>query len=53
MGRITDHIVKLKCQECQKVNYFIKKNKKKLKDKLEFKKHCPHCRKHTLHVETK
>ncbi|MEA3273686.1 MAG: 50S ribosomal protein L33 [Patescibacteria group bacterium] len=53
MGRIQDHIVKLKCQECQRINYFTGKNKKKLKEKLELKKHCPNCKKHTLHIEVK
>jgi large subunit ribosomal protein L33 len=29
------------------------KNKKNSPDKLELKKYCPHCRRHTLHKETK
>ena len=28
-------------------------NKKKLKEKMEMKKHCPKCKKHTLHKEMK
>ena len=53
MGRIQDHMVKLKCKECGTINYFTKKNKKKLKEKLEMSKHCPVCKKHTPHIETK
>ena len=29
------------------------KNKKKIQEKLELKKHCPKCRKHTVHKEGK
>lgn len=53
MGRTQDHMVKLKCETCKEINYFVKKNKKKLKEKLGLKKHCPHCRKHTTHIEIK
>jgi large subunit ribosomal protein L33 len=53
MGRIQDHIIKLKCRDCGKLSHFTKKNKKKLKEKLELKKHCPFCRKHTTHLESK
>ncbi|MBU2025960.1 MAG: 50S ribosomal protein L33 [Patescibacteria group bacterium] len=53
MGRIQDHIIKLKCRECDKITKFTKKNKKKLKQKLELKKHCPNCNKHTVHIESK
>ena len=53
MGRIEDHIVKLKCQECNHINYFTWKNKKKLKEKLQLKKHCASCGKHVMHIEIK
>jgi large subunit ribosomal protein L33 len=48
-----DNMIKMECKECRRVNYFSKKNKKTLKDRLELKKYCKHCRKHTLHKETK
>jgi large subunit ribosomal protein L33 len=48
-----ENIAKLKCEECKSINYFTTRNKKKLKDKLEMKKFCKKCRKHTVHKEMK
>jgi large subunit ribosomal protein L33 len=48
-----DNLMKLQCAECRSVNYFSRKNKKKLKEKLEMKKHCKKCGKHTMHKEIK
>ncbi|MCK4540442.1 50S ribosomal protein L33 [Candidatus Parcubacteria bacterium] len=48
-----DNMIKLECTECKRVNYFSRKNKKLLKDRLELKKFCKFCKKHTLHKETK
>ena len=48
-----DNLMKLECTECKTVNYHSHKNKKVLKERLEMKKYCNHCRKHTLHKETK
>ena len=45
--------VTLACTECKQRNYDTKKNKKNDPDRLEMKKHCRFCRKHTLHKETK
>lgn len=45
--------VVLRCGECKQRNYNTFKNKKNTTDKLELKKYCPFCRKHTLHQETK
>ena len=46
-------LVKMRCTECKNINYFTSRNKKKIKEKLELKKHCPKCKKHTLHKEIK
>ncbi|MBI4138760.1 50S ribosomal protein L33 [Candidatus Uhrbacteria bacterium] len=46
-------LIKLECTECKRVNYFSTKNKKTIKSRLELKKHCLHCKKHTPHKETK
>ncbi len=43
----------MECSVCHRVNYFTYKNKKTLKNKLEIKKHCKWCKKHTPHKETK
>jgi len=48
-----DNLIKMECTVCKKVNYFSKKNKKTLKTRLELKKYCRHCKKHTGHKETK
>jgi len=48
-----ENLIKLKCGVCKKVNYYSKRNKKKLKEKIELKKFCKKCRKHTLHKEAK
>lgn len=47
-----DNIV-LQCPECKNRNYVTTKNKKKTTDRLEFRKFCRFCRKHTAHKETK
>jgi len=46
-------IITLACTECKMRNYSSVKNKKNTPDKLELKKFCPKCRKHTPHKETK
>ena len=45
--------ITLACTECKNRNYVSKKNKKNDPDRIEMKKHCKFCRKHTLHKETK
>jgi len=44
--------VHLKCGECGEQNYTTSRNKL-LEDKLELKKFCKRCGKHTLHKEEK
>ena len=48
-----ENLAKMKCEVCKTVNYFTTRNKKILKEKLEMKKHCKKCKKHTMHKETK
>ena len=45
--------VKLQCTVCKHTNYFTRKNKKTIKDRLELNKLCPFCKKHVLHKESK
>ena len=45
--------ITLVCTECKQRNYDTKKNKKNDPDRLELKKFCRFCRKHTLHKESK
>ena len=46
-------IVQLACSDCNRKNYSGTKNKKTTTQRLEFKKYCRFCRKHTPHKETK
>lgn len=46
-------MIKLECTVCKTVNYNSHKNKKTLKERMEIKKFCKHCDKHTPHKETK
>ncbi|HHQ47662.1 MAG TPA: 50S ribosomal protein L33 [Acidobacteria bacterium] len=48
MPRDTVH---LQCTECKRRNYSGTRNKKQQTAKLQLKKYCPFCRKHTLHKE--
>lgn len=41
------------CSECKSRNYNTSKNKNNTTVKLEIKKYCKKCRKHTLHKESK
>lgn len=48
-----DNMIKMECKDCKRTNYFSRKNKKVIKDRLELKKFCKFCKKHSLHKETK
>ncbi|MFH1781515.1 MAG: 50S ribosomal protein L33 [Patescibacteria group bacterium] len=50
-----DRLTKMECTECKNVDHQTFKNKKKFANapRLEMKKHCKFCKKHTLHKETK
>jgi large subunit ribosomal protein L33 len=45
--------ITLACQECKERNYITKKNRRNDPDRLELKKFCPRCRRHTSHKETR
>ena len=45
--------ITLACRECKRRNYNTTKDKKTHPDRMEIKKYCRFCRKHTLHKETK
>ncbi|MGB9694434.1 MAG: 50S ribosomal protein L33 [Caldisericaceae bacterium] len=46
-------IILLECTECKHRNYATTVNKKTNKEKLQLKKYCNSCRKHTVHKEVK
>ncbi|MCI6609368.1 MAG: 50S ribosomal protein L33 [Ezakiella sp.] len=45
--------ITLECTECKQRNYVTSKNKKNTTDRVEIKKYCKFCKKHTVHKETK
>lgn len=45
--------ITLSCTECKQRNYNTTKEKKNHPERMETKKYCPFCKKHTLHRETK
>ncbi|MFO1464698.1 MAG: 50S ribosomal protein L33 [bacterium] len=47
------NIIQMECTACKHRNYSTTKNKTKTPDRLERKKYCRFCRKHTPHKETK
>ncbi len=46
-------IVQLQCTDCKDKNYSTTKNRKTTPDRIEMKKFCRKCRKHTAHKEAK
>ncbi len=53
MAKDKRSMLELKCEECGSLNYWTEKNRDNTKEKLSLKKFCRHCRKHTLHNETR
>lgn len=46
-------IIILACSECKERNYNKTKNKRLHPERVEYKKYCSRCNKHTPHKETK
>ena len=45
--------ITLECTDCKRRTHMTSKNKKNDTDRLEIKKYCKFCKKHTTHKETK
>jgi large subunit ribosomal protein L33 len=45
--------VVLACEVCKARNYNVSKNRRNQPQRLEVKKFCPRCGRHTLHRETR
>ena len=43
----------LACQECKQRNYNTMKSKRNDPDRIEMRKYCRFCKKHTVHKETR
>jgi large subunit ribosomal protein L33 len=52
-SKYSENLIKLKCTVCKRIPYYTHKNTKKLKEKIELKKYCKWCKKHTLQKEIK
>jgi large subunit ribosomal protein L33 len=46
-------VITLACSDCKERNYTTQKNRRNDQGRLELKKFCPRCRKHTVHKEAK
>ncbi|HRE48608.1 MAG TPA: 50S ribosomal protein L33 [Aggregatilineales bacterium] len=46
-------VIHLACPDCKERNYTTEKNRRNDPSRIEFNKYCKHCKKHTLHKETK
>jgi large subunit ribosomal protein L33 len=46
-------VVTMACNECKNRNYTTEKNRQNDTGRIELKKFCRHCRKHTVHREAK
>lgn len=53
MAAINRTRVTFECTECKHRNYDSMKNKKNDPERLQLKKYCPFCKKHTDHKESK
>jgi len=53
MAKKKKPFVKMQCGGCKNINYFTNKTKAMIEEKLELKKFCKTCKKHTLHKESK
>ena len=52
MAKVKKNVIFLQCSGCANRNYSEYKSRN-ITEKLEKNKHCPKCRKHTLHKEVK
>ena len=46
-------IIVLACETCKERNYSTTKNRRIHSERVEYKKYCSRCRKHTVHRETR
>jgi len=55
MAKKKKPIIRLRCDVCKEINYYTRKSHDAITEgtKLELKKFCANCRKHTLHKETR
>jgi len=52
-SKFSKNLIKLRCKDCNRTNYYTRKNKKLVERKVELSKYCKQDRKHTVHKESK
>ena len=52
-SKVGQNVIRFKCSSCGRVNYYTRKNKKKLEGKLELQKYCKWERSHKIHKEAR
>ncbi len=52
-GDMAREKITLGCSECEERNYNQTKNKRLHPERVEYRKYCRRCRRHTMHKETK
>ncbi|MBO0804467.1 MAG: 50S ribosomal protein L33 [Nocardiopsaceae bacterium] len=45
--------ITLACQDCKRRNYITRKNRRNNPNRMELKKYCSWCKRHTAHRETR
>ena len=53
MAKKKRKLIKLQCKDCKSINYYKYKNPVSVEKKIELKKFCKKCKKHTAHKESR
>ncbi len=51
-SKYSENLIRLKCSDCGRVNYYTRKNKKTVEKKISLQKFCAACRKRVIHKES-
>jgi len=51
-SKYSENLIRLKCSECGRVNYYTRKNKKTVERKITLEKFCSACKKRIPHKES-
>ncbi len=51
-SKFSENLIKMRCTICKRFNYYTRR-KKTQERKLELKKYCKWCKKHTIHKQAK
>lgn len=51
-SKYSENLIRLRCSDCGRVNYYTRKNKKLVERKISLLKFCASCKKRTTHKES-